>query len=73
MTDDKPGPTGDFPQGKLNQDDEGGIQIAIGSDSGAVRIDFGKPTAWFALPPDEALALASVIVKHAMALKRRTQ
>jgi hypothetical protein len=73
LTDDKPGPTGDFPLGKLNQDDEGGIQIAIGSESGKVRLDFGEPTAWVAMTPDEALALASVIVKHAMALKRRTQ
>jgi hypothetical protein len=65
------GPTGEFPLGKLNADDEGGINIAIGSESGNVRIDFGEPTAWIALPPDQALAFASLIVKHAMALKQR--
>jgi hypothetical protein len=66
------GPTKDFPQGKLNEDDEGGIDIAIGSESGNVRIDFGEPTAWIAFPPDEALAFANLIVEHAMALKWRS-
>lgn len=66
---DKPGPTGDYPQGKLNEDDEGGLKMAISSESGCVRLDFGKKLEWFALPPDDALMLASVIAKHAMALK----
>jgi hypothetical protein len=67
---DAAGPTGDFPQGQLNADDEGGLIMAISSEGGCVRLDFGKPTAWIALPPDEGLALASLLVKRAMALKR---
>jgi hypothetical protein len=66
------GPTGDFPLGKLNEHDEGGLNIAMGPDNGCVRIEFGMPTAWIALPPDQALAFASLIVKHAMALKAAT-
>lgn len=66
---DKPGPTGDYPQGKLDEFDEGGLNIMISSHQGVVRLDFGKKTAWIGLPPDEALAFASVIVKHAMKLK----
>jgi hypothetical protein len=45
------------------------MNIAIGTDGDCVRIDFGKPTAWIGLPPDQALAFASLIVKHAMAMK----
>lgn len=68
---DKPGPTGDFPHGKLYADDEGGINVAISSHiapdgSQMVRFDFGKPVAWLSLPREEALAFASLIVKHAV-------
>lgn len=70
MSGDRPGPTFDFPRGKLNKDDEGGLKLAISSEGGCVRLDFGKPVAWFALPPDAALELASLIVARAMALKR---
>lgn len=66
---DKLGPTGDFPRGKLNETDEGGLQLAIGKEKDTVRIDFGKPVVWFALPADQALAFASLVVKHAMELK----
>jgi hypothetical protein len=67
------GPTGDFPKGKLNEEDEGGLTMAVSHQvypsGGVVRIDFGKPTAWIGLPPDEAVAFAKMIVNHAMALK----
>jgi hypothetical protein len=64
------GPTHDFPRGKLNETDEGGINIAISTEEGNVRIDFGKPTAWVAFPPEQALQLASLIVARAMTIKR---
>jgi hypothetical protein len=64
------GPTGRFPQGKLNETDEGELTLSIGTEKGNVRVDFGTPVAWFALPPELALQFASTIVKHAMALKR---
>ena len=65
------GPTGDFPLGKLNPDDEGGLKLAISQEKGVVRIDFGKPTAWIGLPPDLALEFAATIAKHALMLKHR--
>jgi hypothetical protein len=71
---DKPGPTHDFPQGKLDSNDEGGIGVAVSHQikgkHRVVRIDFGKPVVWFALDADSALAFASLIVKHAMELKQ---
>ena len=63
------GPTGDYPRGQLNPHDEGALKVAIGHESGVVRLDFGEPTAWIGLPPDEALTLAAVLVSHATALK----
>ena len=63
------GPTGDFPKGKLDATDEGGINIAIGSQVGpdglVVRIEFGKPTAWLGLPQEQAVQFAIAIIKHA--------
>ena len=73
MTDNKPGPTGDYPMGKLNDDDEGGLVVAISRQDypkgKVVRIDFGpKPVAWVCLPPDAAIEFAETIIKYARAL-----
>ena len=65
----KLGATGDFPKGRLDADDEGGLNIAVTHDDDVVRVIFGTPTTWVGLPPEEALAFASLIVRHAMALK----
>ena len=61
----KLGKTGDFPEGKLNPTDEGGLQIAIGIEDGKVRIDFGTPTAWIAMSPDQAMTFAMSIINKA--------
>jgi hypothetical protein len=65
----KLGPTGEFPRGKLNKTDEGALMIAVGHENGVVRVEFGTPTAWIGLPPEEALAFAALIVRHVMELK----
>ena len=65
----KLGPTGDFPEGKLNANDEGEIQIAVGHSDGNVVIDFGKPVAWIGVGPDQADQLADVIRTHAKAIR----
>lgn len=66
----KPGPTGDYPHGKLSEDDEGGINVALSrhvAPDGTlmVRLDFGKPVAWLSLPRDQAIQFAMVMLKHA--------
>lgn len=50
----KLGATNTFPEGKLTEDDEGGIQFAVGVKDGQVCLDFGKPIAWIGMNPDEA-------------------
>ena len=61
------GATGDHPHGKLDETDEGGINIAIGSepDGKTVRIMFGKKVAWIGLPQEQAVQFAMTILKHA--------
>lgn len=61
------GATGTFPDGKLNDDDQGALRIAVGYDrvDGIVRVDFGKPVAWLGLPKENAIAFAEAILKHA--------
>lgn len=61
------GATGEFPQGKLNDSDEGALKLAVAYDklNGVVRVDFGKPVTWLGLPPPEARALALLLLDHA--------
>jgi hypothetical protein len=63
------GPTGDFPHGKLDDDDEGGINVALSHHDAPdgtkmVRFDFAKPVAWLSLPRAHAVAFACLILKH---------
>jgi hypothetical protein len=61
------GATGEFPQGKLDDDDQGELRMAVGYDKldGIVRVEFGKPVAWLGLPPPEARQLAALLLQHA--------
>jgi len=54
-----------YPEGKLNDYDEGELALKIGIEKRTVAIDFGKPTQWIALPPDQAVEFALLIIKHA--------
>lgn len=59
------GATGKFPEGKLNQDDEGEIRMAIGSENGKIIMNFGKPTAWIGFNPTQARSLANLLILKA--------
>ena len=61
----KLGGTGDFPRGKLNADDEGGIALGVATQDKTVIINFGKEVAWLGLGHDEAIAFAKLLLKHA--------
>ncbi|MCC6775668.1 MAG: hypothetical protein IT537_03370 [Hyphomicrobiales bacterium] len=65
------GATGRFPQGKLNDHDEGELRMAIAYDKldGIVRLEFGKPVAWLGLPPPQAIQFAERILWHARKAK----
>ncbi len=61
------GATGTYPQGVLNDDDEGALKIGVAFDKvdGLVHLNFGKPVAWTAFPPEMAIHLARMLCKHA--------
>lgn len=61
------GATGNFPQGKLNDSDEGELRLGVAYDKldGIVRVEFGKPVAWLGLPPEQAIEFAKLLLKNA--------
>jgi hypothetical protein len=61
------GATGQFPQGKVQDSDEGELRMGVAYDklNGIVRVEFGKPVAWLGLPPPEARQLAELLMLHA--------
>lgn len=64
----KPWNKREYPNGTLNAEDEGALQIKIGVVNGVVKLDFGKSTAWIGMPPAMALQLAKAIKDHALSL-----
>ena len=61
------GPTGEFPDGKLNDADEGALNVAVAHDEGKVYVQLGAPIEWFAMHPQGAADFASCMLKHARA------
>jgi hypothetical protein len=58
------GPTGDYPLGKLNASDEGGLSIALTREGNNIVINFNTPVAWLALPLQQAEVFARTILKR---------
>lgn len=54
------GKTGEYPMGKLNEEDEGAITIAVAADSTNQRVilNFGSPVAWIGFTYEQAMALS---------------
>lgn len=61
------GATGEFPEGKLNSNDEGEIRFGVALDKEArkVILNFGKPVAWLGMSPGQAIELADLLRKKA--------
>ncbi len=56
---------GEFPGGKLNDDDAGALAMAVGIENHRVVVRFPKPVAWIGMSGDEAFELAQVLLRHA--------
>jgi hypothetical protein len=54
----------EFPDGKLNEEDEGEIGVAIGIEDGRVIIMFPKPVAWFGLPGEQSIEMGRTLIKR---------
>ncbi len=61
----KLGRTEAFPDGKIDETDEGELRIAVSFTGGIVRIDFGTPVAWIGLSANGAKELAAALMKYA--------
>lgn len=61
--------TNRYPQGQLNEHDDGELDIMMSIENNVVRIDFGKPVAWLGLQAREARQLAYLLLKRAEELK----
>lgn len=59
------GPTGDFPDGQLSPDDNGGIVIGIGCHEGSVVLQFGVPIRWIGFTPEQAREIAQGLIEAA--------
>jgi hypothetical protein len=65
MSTTKLGATGDFPRGKLDPTDEGGLRMAFTVKDGTVVVKFFKPVAWIGLTPADARQFAVFLMKRA--------
>lgn len=61
----KIGATGVYPNGKLNEDDEGQLRFAMTVHDGVVILDFGKQIHWLGLPKEEAMKLGQMLIDKA--------
>ncbi len=65
------GPTGKFPEGKINKDDQGEIKLKVGTivdpntKETKVMVDFGRQVARFAMTANQAMEFAKTIRKKA--------
>lgn len=61
------GATKKFPEGKMNEHDEGEIRFAITADKerNVVHINFGGPVVWVSLNKSQALEIADVLRRNA--------
>jgi len=64
-----PGPTGEFPEGKLAPEDKGSLTFTIGAKNGKVIIDFGAPVSWIGFTADQAFEIAMELAKIAAEAK----
>jgi len=62
------GPSGEFPEGVINEHDEGAMQYAISTLNGKVLFNFGKPAAWFTMNSTQAREAAYMMIAHADSL-----
>jgi hypothetical protein len=68
----KPGPTGQFPRGKLHESDEGELRArcAVDREKKVMIIDFGKPVTWLALDRVAARAFIDGLLAKVVELEK---
>lgn len=66
------GATRAFPQGVVNDIDEGEIQFAIKGDAERQKVflNFGKPVDFLGMTPQQAVEVGQLLIKHARAVSK---
>jgi hypothetical protein len=59
------GASGEYPDGKLTECDEGEITFGVAAYGSQIMLNFGKPVVWFAMNAEQADALGSILKKKA--------
>lgn len=72
MTNRDIGPTGDYPNGKLDFDDDGGIRVDLSTYRGRIILSFSVPITWLGMNPDQAITIAEKMIEYAKELKKRS-
>lgn len=64
------GSTNNFPEGKLTENDEGEIKLAVGITNGKIIMNFGEPVSWIGFNADQAIDIAIALLSQAAKIKR---
>lgn len=66
------GATGAYPEGIVNDLDEGAIQFGISSDPEREKVflNFGKSIEFVGMTPQQAIELAQCLIKHARSVSK---
>ena len=59
------GPTGEFTEGKLNENDRGAIVVGMRPENGKVILSFGVPVDWLGFSPSQARHIAAGLLQAA--------
>lgn len=61
-----------WPNGRISGDDDGQLVFKIGSDpeKELVYLEFPKPVTWTAMPPQQAIELAQLLIRHARGVSK---
>ncbi len=55
----------EYPEGKLNEGDEGAIALKIGIEKGKIVIAYPEPIAWIAFSPMDAITFGEAVIAKA--------
>ena len=65
------GPTNKYPQGKLNEQDKGGLSLAIFTNNDKIILEFGISVSWIGFDADQARSLAEILIHKADAIQKK--
>lgn len=70
MNEKRLGATGKFPEGKINEADEGGLNIGVATtEEGKIIVKFGTPVSWIGFDNKEAVQFANLLIRASLELK----